>query len=411
MTTDLAVAAEMGSDTRRLLGRALPLGILSFVVSAVDNILPQVQLLERHPADKDWLLSVLLLTGTVAGMAGVWTARVGVPRVHRRSHRLVLSVALLGVTGAALAAMFVVTPVLPYGALNAMVCFGSNLMTQWLDVAAHRMAGPSARQRNDRFTMVARLVGMLLGPVVFALYHEAGGATLGIGVLVLVAAVAAVPMSRAQVPAVSARSAGRRGSPAERRILRYAFLMWVALYLVAANLVYLLRDMLHMDRPVLRGGITTALVFASSAVLIALQPLAAARLGVLTVDRPVRSLWLTPGVVIVAAALSMTLERVSFWAVLAFAVLIGASYGAFMIGVRDWVSSAEARGSTGFLARFNNLANVSAITAFTLALITAAVARWAALPYYPALLVVIILTSVVAAVCLPRAPARRLPMR
>jgi len=152
----------------------------------------------------------------------------------------------------------------------------------------------------------------------------------------------------------------------------YAIAVYAALYLFAANMIYLLRDLFHIPGAETGGGAAIVTVFVSA--LGSNGAMAAARqsspaTGALCLKAATLAL---PAVaLIIAAGLVLAGIKASYPICLAAAVVIGAGYGVFLWEVRDYASRAARQGKTALLSWFNNMANISSLLAFGLMLMLA----------------------------------------
>jgi hypothetical protein len=343
---------------------AFALFFLSFLMSGNGNALPQLFFQRNYPAEKTQLLSVALLTATIAGVFGVLTSR----RV--RSHRGAIVVFLLGTAalmeiGLSLkgAAVFIVC--------LASIQFCDNFLLNQIDHAAAARAH-NLRGFNDAAGIAARLFGMLSAPAFFTL--AAGNAFLERATVAVLGCVSAAGVFRLFAfrpgPEV-AENAARPEEPlspdlGDWFVFGYAVTIYLALYLFAANMIYLLRDLFHVPGAETRGG--AAIVGTFFAALAANAAVAALRRGR---ERPPGKLGAgmlaAPALLLIVAASAILAGlRTPYWPVLGAAMSIGAAYGGFLWELRDYSSRAARQGKTALLTWFNNMANISSLFAFGL---------------------------------------------
>ena len=256
-------APEAIPSSPRVALRATAFFTLSFVMSANGNVLPQ-QFFQRHtPTQKAlWLASCLLLGMATATLA-VWRARRG--RATRGPMLLTLGATLL-----AEAALFTLRHPVAYLILNAVAVFGANTLTNQVDLTASARAGAVRRGLHDAASNLARLLGILTAPWFFT-RHVAPSrsvflALLGAGAL----GALAVGVTFSSRPHGEGRAWDEAGasrvalSPRDRLLAGYALALYVSLYLLAANILYLLRDVVRLPDAEQRGGVTISLVFLSA---------------------------------------------------------------------------------------------------------------------------------------------------
>lgn len=367
--------------------RASAFFTLSFVMSANGNVLPQ-QFFQRHaPAQKPLWLAACLLLGTASATLAVWRARRG--RATRAPMLLTLGVTLL-----AEGALFALRQPLAYVALNAVAQFGANSLTNHVDLAASARAGAARRGLHDAVSNLARLLGILTAPWFFTRHYvdrtAVAGSLAGAGALGALAI--ALTFSReAQRGAVTAASPEAPTVPlsARDRVLAgYAVALYVSLYLFAANVLYLLRDVVRLADAEQRGGATISLVFLGALVTNAMSSAMRARRARSSLSTAALA---APVLVLAASALALRAGVVhDFSVVVAGSLALGLSYGLFLAEVREWCSrGARDEGKTALLTLFNNMTNLSSLAAFGTMLTLALAARQLGRPFFGPLIAIV----------------------
>jgi hypothetical protein len=357
----------------RVVLHAAGIGVMSLVMSANGNGLPQLFFQRHQPERKALLLAVCLLGCTLASIAGVLASR-------RARAGAAAVLALLAATIAAEDALFVVEDALAYLALAALAQLGANALANHLDHAGAARAGLSHRRLHDASSNAARLLGMLAAPL---LVTRLDGRPLALGATFTAAGAAAFV-------AVALTGAGepRRGAPAgghepPRPLDRSDWLffgqatsVYVGLYLLAANLIYVLRDVVHLDDAARRAGSTIVLAFLGALVASAATAALAGRAPVRP-PRPRAALLVAPALLLALAALGLARGvPVTPGVLAAGALLVGVAYGAFLAEVREHASrGAREQGKSGLLTLFNNLGNLSSLVAFLAMLVIALLQR------------------------------------
>ncbi len=351
--------------------------LLSFVMSANGNVLPQLYFQRHAPSQKLSWLAASLLCATIGSIAGVLSSRA------RSSHG---SSALAAVIVGLIAEVAMLRAPAPsaFVALAVVAQFSVNYALNAIDHSAVRASGEH-RSRHDRASTAARLLGMLSAPVIVPSLIDRGQAlTIGL----VAAAVVAVPCAAAVLAAgAAARSAthddaeqrGEGLSRDDRRILGFSVAVYVSLYLVAANLIYLLRDVARIADAERRGGATLTVVFFGALLGAALRPKLRA-----THKQPpdvAHLLAPLPWLVIVPAALSSG-WAVPFAALATGGLALGATYGVFLAALREYVSRGASQRAP-LLSAFNNLANTSSLVAFALLALAAALSGGRTARAYP----------------------------
>lgn len=340
---------------------------LTLLQSALGTVLPQLFFQRAYPDRKVFLLAICLLTGTVASILGVAASNA----VHGRGRWAVLG---LGLTSASFLALFHVQDLVPYIALTAVVRFGLNYLINRFDHASVVRAGAAGRDFNDRLANIARLLGHLSAPLFFATFYDAERVIVVVVGCATIAALVSATRLLAGIPAATDETPkeaapGSRAVPLslrDRLYFGYAMTVQASMYLFAANLIYLARDVLHIPSPERAGSSLIVIVFFSSLVVIAGAPVARRLLRIARPGEIHRLPLLLPAATLGLAALALGAGfRVGFGGLCAGGVVIGMTYGAFLLETRDY-SSAGARnyGRQSLVSLFNNIGNISSLVAF-----------------------------------------------
>ena len=356
-----------------LLFGAFAIFFLAFVISGNNNVVPQLFFQRFYPHQKTLLLSISLLLATVAATAAVALSK----RFRLSTIHLIL--VMLTMVGATLILYFTREGPL-FIAVMVVVQFAVLYLTNLLDYASVARAGTS-RGFNDGAGVLARLAGTLGAPLFFpAFYDEKAIALLCAGLLGLLATVGAamlllMPVLQESVEA-TAGNAEKSPDRADQMFFAFAASVYVSLMLFGANMIYLLKDRLHIARAETRGGMVIAAMFVCAIIFNSLfAVLHRGRTGVR--QREVRIASLTPPAVLlgifgVIIGLGAPLTYEIF---LTGACILGATYGVFVWEVRDYTSrGAQHEGKSALLSWFNNIGNISALIAFAL-MVTFAIHR------------------------------------
>ncbi len=367
-------ATPVREDSATASRAALALGaaslfFLSFLMSGSANVLPQLFYQSFYPANKSILVASTLFLSTVSALLGVAASK-------RRSAGKATVLSGLAIAICAAVALLSIQQAALYIALICVLQFVDNFLLNQVDHAAVARTTKQTRGFNDVVGNISRLLGMLAAPAFFTTFFGNQAVLLAVAaVLGVVACCGAFALFRAGSVEVAAvdRTVSSPLDSADRLLFGYAISVYVALYLFAANMIYLLRDLLKMPEAELRGGRAIVAVFIAAAVV---NVLAGAR-------RPTRRPETRSLAALCSPAFALLLSggllafgvRPSFSVFLLFSVLVGGTYGLFLLELRGYVSwGAREEGKTLLLTRFNNMANVSAALAFGL-MIALAVAK------------------------------------
>lgn len=329
--------------------------VTSLLMSANGNVLPQLFFQRFHAERKLLLLAACLFLGTSAGIVGVLASRRG---ELRRSNAVAVVILTIG----AEATLFLLRDALAYVAVNALAQFGANYLTNQIDRAA-TSRGDSDRRLYDGVSNGARLLGILAAPAFFTRFVGQAAPTfvvLGLAATIALASALSLAAPEAGRAPTGGSSAAAALARSDRLLFGYAASVYVALYLFAANLIYLLRDVVRLQDAVRRGGTAIVVVFASALLANALYA------AVRGTGRPRRSALAAPvPMLAVAAAILLCGVAVPPPAIFAACAIIGATYGVFLAEIRDHASrGARESGKTELISAFNNLSNVSSLVAF-----------------------------------------------
>ncbi|MFN7924167.1 MAG: hypothetical protein U0Q16_28960 [Bryobacteraceae bacterium] len=254
-----------------------------------------------------------------------------------------------------------------YVSLLTAIQFGDNFLLNSLDHLAAERAGAS-RRMNDAMGNGARLLGMLSAPVVYtSLYGSLEKLRIviaGFGAL----AFAGTLTILAGFHGGGGRNADRTeaaepASAADKLLFGFAVSVYASLYLFAANMIYLARDVLRLPNAEARGGGVIVGAFLSALVVNGLLGLVKRKDKSLLFGR------LAPAPILLVAAAAALLAGVQcgFRELMMGGAVVGAGYGAFLLEIRNYASRKASEGKTSkLLTWFNNLGNISALAAFAL---------------------------------------------
>lgn len=364
-----------------LLFGAFALFFLSFVMSGDANAVPQLFFQRFYPVHKTLLLSATLLASTIAA-----TLAVVLSRRRRLSQQALTAAMLAGAVGTLI--LYSTGNGFLFSATIVMVQFAVNYLTNQIDYASVLRAG-ALRRFNDAAGVLARLLGMLAAPAFFTTFYDNKPVALvcsaTIGLMATAGAGKLLSMPTAQQDADE--SFTKSEEPPDRAdffLFAFTVSIYVSLYMFGANMIYLLRDRLHIPHSETRGGTAIVAMFASAMLTNALVAIVRRKLPERT-SRVVRLLPLAvPAVMLFVWGGVLALGfRPRFLIFLAGACALGASYGVFLWEVRDYASHAARNdGKSILVSWFNNIGNVSSLIAFAIMLAFAATRGGAPAGYY-----------------------------
>ena len=330
----------------------------SFAWAGAVNVLPQVWLLAHLPAQRHFLLSVILLWGTASAVAGIALSQRQLARGHalRRIH---LVPATLGWV-VPLVVTFHVDSVAAYVVAYGLFRLVSNWLYNHLDQALVRLAGRERAATHVTAALVFQLLGMMAAPPFFSFLS--GRPQVETVVLVVMALATVVPAWLAPLPrAVTPRAAGAGSPSTEVRFHVYVFLCHAAVMAFATQLIYLLRDLHGLPDAARVGGALLALL---SAVSVAAAVVATRRVAGSSSGEPPRAVFLLSSVVFLSAMAIFALgPRGSVAWLVPPAVLAGTGYGLFL-GATRLFATANAAQRPRMLSLYNNMPNLASLGAY-----------------------------------------------
>lgn len=344
---------------------AFALFFLSFLMSGNANALPQLFFQQNYPSQKTLLLSAALFVSTMVAVVAVQISR----RV--RLSRRFITIAMILTAVLLEAQLWAGTAISFVLCLMAVQCLDNFLLNQ-IDHAAVARSG-SLRSFNDAAGNGSRLFGMLAAPAFFTLlanYRGIEGAV--VAVLGSIATVGAIRVFMLRPISENEKERPLLVSSPDRvdwLMFAYAITIYIALYLFATNLIYILRDLFLIPGSTARGGLAVVTVFAAALVCNGLAAYMK-RSSVEVAGRTIRLAALaSPAVLlIIASGLIVIGVRTGYFPFLIGGSLIGGAYGVFLLEIRDYSSRAAKQGKSVLLTWFNNMANISSLIAFGLML-------------------------------------------
>jgi hypothetical protein len=360
----------------RLLRRNAAFVYFSFVVTGLTSIAPQRLFAGASPESARAWVAGTLLVGTVASIAGVWLAqRYGLSKRPAPA----ATVLILTMTGALLWS-FGTTTLLGAAMLQIAARFLANYTKQDLDHRAVTIAGSEARVANDRMAVLMRFIGMLIGPLWFGAFQLTSPAMLtAIVVMMALSLLSVGDLAQTTLPEPDRTQPRKRLLYREWVLIAVSIGIYATYYLLASNIVYMLGRVYAQDRANVLSGILITVVYAT-AMLTTVVSLRGKRdhLGLW---------WMAPAPLIMAGvgpALNSGLAS-SLLVDVAGAVALGLGFAFYLLAVRNQVTMRSRAQDSRWLGFFNNLANTSALLAFSVMAVLVAVSRVHGVSYETAL--------------------------
>jgi len=340
----------------KLLRRNVAFVYFSFLVTGLTSTAPQ-RLFATAAAEsaQAWVAGTLLV-GTFASIAGVALAeRFGLTRWPA-----LLSSALILVMTAGLIGSFGAESFLVAAALQVLVRFMANYAKQEFDHRAVTIAGHAERVANDRVAVMMRFIGMLLGPLWFGAFNPGSPVMLvSISVLMTMSLVSAGGLRDMPAREDAGRAESKSLNPIERLFSAVAIGVYATFYLLASNIVYMLDAYVGSANSSAMAGILITIVY-GAAMLTSIIALRWKR-------QDMRLMWIVPApVLMVVAAITFSARLASLPLLISGAAALGLGFAWYLLAVRNQVTMPGRGQDKRWLAFFNNLANTSALVAFSL---------------------------------------------
>lgn len=341
---------------KALIARNVALLYLTFITSALVNVLPQAYFVRTVTAGKEVWLAGTLLMGTLGSMAGLEIAR----RFGFGRSPLAVGAGLMVGSAALLCLSFEVTSAWGYALLCVALRAAAGFGMQEIDRRSVALSGASQRRANDQLGLVMRLGGMLLGPLWFGLFPTLSGPAIGMSlILALVSLWTVAELKSAPfIDRGDAATPVAPFTPADRLVVHAARAIYASYFLLASSIIYLLVDVHHLPNPSERGAVLITIVYASA---IGSTAIAAAFKQGATLN----GMLLAP-VCMVLAALGLTSTAASSMSISAAgATALGLAFSIFQLAFRDHATwAAVHQGRPRLLWAYNNLGSTSALLAF-----------------------------------------------
>lgn len=339
------------------------------------NVIPQTYFLAVAPEYKEQLVTLLLMLGSLASIAGiVWETKLG--KYISLQAALYVGLPLVVIS---FGLLFTGLSVVPYFGFYLCFRFLSCALYQKLDAGICHHEDIQVSDNHAKHSMIFMLVAVCLAPVFFAFYQH--GVVVS-GVVILLAFVAAfyyrniasvigAGVVGAGITATSANgaNANTKNIPlhlSDKYFLIYSGAYLAVVFLTSSLLVYFIRDFYGFKSPVKLGGLVMLVISLAAVVSCLLY----GRFR----QSPFRDSGCVWVQVIILAAMSVGVVLLylklvpSFMYVAASASLMGISYGVFVVFTRSLVvHRARDCGRTTLLAWYNMLPFISSIAIFAAA--------------------------------------------
>ena len=220
----------------------------SFFMSGTQSIITQLFFVTYYPARKYELLSMTLVFGALATLAGL---AAGAKLQHTRRRILLPLFVLLGV--AAFALQMLSHTMAQYLPAFLLASFSINLLYNVLDNFFMRVVAQPAQPLHIKTLLLYQMLGYILSPLFFSLFAQQKGLLITVvAILGIISYAAPLRLHRQTTPETEAGSMpeekrGRPLAPRDRLFLTYVLVVFSGIYVFLAIAEYLLRDYYRFD--------------------------------------------------------------------------------------------------------------------------------------------------------------------
>jgi len=364
---------------------------LSFLRAGTRNVIPQIFFLTHHPDSKHSLLSLFLILGTVASIAGVWSSRGGrAAGIRRIMTQRALPCLLVAIVTVLFLGLFGTTHLVLYFAIFIALKFTADFLYGYLDDVFVKSCTTTLLKTHVQTVLLYQLLGITAAPFVFSFYYS--------NQVVIASVIGCMGLaSGLALTSGTSRPASPRSSESpkqESRIdrvdvlfLLYSGLILQTIIVFTTIVIFLLGDYYHLDDAKIKGGI-----FIGATSIVAIVTIFAAQAR----RRSTTTRVFNPTVNLIVAALffaSFMLffvrASLSFAYVMTIAVLAGIAYGLFLGDTRSHASTiSKAHNKPGLLSAYNNLTNFASLIGYGVSLAMALTCEQLGLDYFKVMLAI-----------------------
>ncbi|MDP4181598.1 MAG: hypothetical protein Q8942_10940 [Bacillota bacterium] len=382
----------------------------SFIWAATISILPQVFFMTYYPEQKNTYLSLFLLLGTLASIAGILTSHNNsfyFSITENTGRRSFLAVCCIFTMAATYSGLFLVKNLFLYLVCFVLMKFISNLFYNFID----RFFVECSDQQQIRIHVQANLLFQLLGLMAAPLYFSffSGNKILSIS-LIWVIAIFSLCYMMTDIRKMSTNSRKNkvldRAFP-QKKISRYhhLFTAYSLLILTAVNMmismmIYILKDYYHFSNASEKGGVVIGVISVLAVITVLFSVVFVKPFTPIKNNHNVRqkfpvrangiAIW---GFILIIGAFYLKITD-SFFILLCFCSFAGIFYGIFLYSTRNYASSASL--NTGLISIYNNLPNYASLVGSLLILSVSLLAKTQAMDFSKLMLEIILVLFILA---------------
>ena len=365
----------------------------SFIWTATLSVLPQVFFMTYYPEHKNTFLSLFLLLGTLASIAGILTAQNNKfysSLTATAQRRNLVTASCIFATAVTFSGLFLVKNLSLYFACFILMKFISNLFYNWIDRLFVARSDREQLEIHVRSNLIFQLLGIMIAPLYFSVYIS--NTTTNLVLIWTMAILSIVLLIITDVKKISPDF--RRNGPLipkgklslyHRLFVAYSVLILTSVTLLISMMIYILKDYYKFDNPVARGGMIIGVISAFAVITVLMS-------GVLSKPQiklkdKAKSQQEFPAWPNGIALFVLTLTTLAFYLkifssfsiILCLCSLAGISYGIFLFCTRNYASSASE--NTLLISVYNNLPNYASLAGYLLTLPVSFVAKTKALDF------------------------------
>ena len=366
----------------------------SFIWTATLSVLPQVFFMTYYPEHKNTFLSLFLLLGTLASVAGILTSQNNKfysSLTATAQRRNLVTASCIFATAVTFSGLFLVRNLSLYFACFILMKFISNLFYNWIDRLFVARSDREQLEIHVRSNLIFQLLGIMIAPLYFSVYISNTTTNL---VLIWTMAILSMVLLMITDDGKKVSPNYRKNDPLfpqeklslyHRLFVAYSILILTSVTMLISMMIYILKDYYKFDNPAAKGGTIIGVISAFAVITVLMSGVLSTpqiKLQNKVSSHQVFSPW-PNGIalfVLILTTLAFYLKiSSSFYILLCLCSFAGISYGIFLFYTRNYASSASK--NPGLISVYNNLPNYASLAGYLLTLPVSFVAKTKALDF------------------------------
>jgi hypothetical protein len=352
----------------------------SFIWTATLSVVPQIFFMSNYPEQKNTLLSLFLLLGTMASVIGILTSQankfyyfINATKVRRK----LLIVSCIFTIAVTFSALLRVKNLTAYFTCFILLKFISNLFYNYIDRLFVAVSNPQQLNVHVRANLLFQLLGIMVAPFYFSFFAAKTAQN-----IVLIWIIAFLSMLFIDSDLKNSSPLCSTGNPAfpkeklslyHKLFITYAVLILSATTMLISIIIYILKDYYKFSNTATKGGIIIGVISIFAVISVFMS-------GVLIKyanhfknnHTPPIKFSVIPNIISLLIFIVTTLAFYfkvsgSFYFMLGLSAFSGISYGIVLSSTRNYASS-DSKNNTGLISIYNNLANYASLVGFLLIL-------------------------------------------